>query len=94
LFSFFFKKTQIYKLNLFFEKKNCPLKMGSTNFTAPPPPDMADPPPPEKKSGAHVCDQRPDQTHMAIDFRALNNFSRLTGLVLLASKRVISFLII
>jgi hypothetical protein len=29
-----------------------------------------------------------------IDFRALNKFSRLTGLVLLASKRVISFLII
>jgi hypothetical protein len=29
-----------------------------------------------------------------IDFRARNNFSRLTGLVLLASKRVISFLII
>jgi hypothetical protein len=29
-----------------------------------------------------------------IDFRARNNFSRLTGLALLASKRVISFIII
>jgi hypothetical protein len=46
----------------FFFEKNCPSKMGLTNFT-PLPAEMADPPPgffqgggpPWKKSGTHVC---------------------------------------
>jgi hypothetical protein len=36
-------------LNFFYFEKNCPLKMGSTNFT-PLPLEMADPPPLEKNT--------------------------------------------